>query len=292
MFLKNNNRILFILSVFFSLPLFFLSVTIADATTVSIDPVSASYRVGDTINLKVNISSDTSINAISGQISFPKDLLSVSSVLKSGSIVNLWAQEPAYSNASGTISFEGVILDGYNGNKGAIISINFKAKSIGEAKIDFVQATVLANDGNGTEVSLSKISSKLSISEAQKQMKDNIEKNESVAKPADYKPAIPTTDSSPAVTSQVIRINSIYYLLVIVLIIIFVLICIFIYRLHHKNKNKKSIKKELENIEGDITKDFVILKKDIDNDDRDVYKDLKSVEKEIKKEIEKLEKEL
>jgi hypothetical protein len=125
----------------------------AYAATIGLNINTAHYNVGDSVAVKVYINSNVqSVNAISATVSFPADLLTLHSISKSGSIINLWAQDPTYSNTTGKATFEGVILKGYTGSSGTAVTLNFKAKSSGEAHIKFTTASILANDGIGTEV--------------------------------------------------------------------------------------------------------------------------------------------
>jgi hypothetical protein len=126
----------------------------AEAATLSVSPSSVSTSVGKTISVKVVVgSAGQSINAVSGQINFSNDLLTLSSISK-GSLVTLWAQEPTFSNGNGTASFQGVILNGYTGSGGTIITLNFKAKAQGSATVGITNggSSVLLNDGQGTNV--------------------------------------------------------------------------------------------------------------------------------------------
>ncbi len=124
------------------------------AATVFLSPSSSSYFQNKTFSVTVYVSSDKqSLNAVSGNLTFPNDKLEVVSVSKSGSIFNFWVQEPSFSNANGKISFEGVVLNpGFQGNSGRLVSVNFKTKSSGSAKVAFSAASVLANDGKGTNI--------------------------------------------------------------------------------------------------------------------------------------------
>ena len=93
------------------------------------------------------------MNAASGVVSFPQDKLQVVSLSKSGSIFNLWVQEPSFFNGTGTISFEGIVLNpGFMGSAGKIITVNFRAKSSGNVSLSFSSGSVLANDGKGTNI--------------------------------------------------------------------------------------------------------------------------------------------
>ena len=160
--MKNIKRyiISFFILTILSFPAFY-----ANAATIGFSPSKESFKVGDTINVKVYVATGSqSINAISANIKFPSDILSLSSVSKTGSIINLWAQDPSFSNKDGTASFEGVILNGYTGSSGNAVTLIFKAKSNGVADLSFTMASVLANDGNGTEVLSGKSKSILTIS--------------------------------------------------------------------------------------------------------------------------------
>jgi hypothetical protein len=144
-----NYSFVLIIVMIFSI---FSFAKVTHAATLNLVPSVGSYKTGDTIRVKVSVSSTSSINAVSGKISYPSDILSLTSISKAGSIVNLWAQEPSYSNNSGQASFEGVILSGYTGSSGTIITLTFKANLAGKANLKFASGSVLANDGNGSEV--------------------------------------------------------------------------------------------------------------------------------------------
>jgi len=140
--------------VLFLVALLFFITGKVEAATLSINPTTLTTSVGNTITVRVVVGSGgQSINAISGQISFSSNLLSLSSISKNG-VVTLWAQDPTYSNSTGSASFQGVILNGYNGNGGSVIELTFKAKAEGTATIDISRSdsSVLLNDGQGTDV--------------------------------------------------------------------------------------------------------------------------------------------
>ncbi len=151
-FFKIFLKILFI----FALSGIFYPVTIrvADAATLLFSPSSGKYEVGDNFVLNVLLSSaDQSVNAASAEITYPSDKLEINSFSKTGSIFTLWVQEPAFSNAQGSASLEGIVLNpGFQGASGKIISFNFRVKAGGNASISFRSGAVLANDGNGTNI--------------------------------------------------------------------------------------------------------------------------------------------
>ncbi len=124
------------------------------AANITLSPLNINTKVGKTFTVDVLVSSNKdNINAVSGLINFPADVLSVSSISKTGSFINLWAEEPAYSNTAGTVSFEGVALNpGFSGSTGKVVTITFKAKDAGNVNILVKSGSVLANDGNATNV--------------------------------------------------------------------------------------------------------------------------------------------
>ena len=137
-----------ILGLFFALP------TSAFAATLGFSPSTVSRTVGSTFSIALHVSSaDKAMNAASGVVSFPIDKLEVVSISKINSVMNLWVEEPTFSNAKGTVNFEGIALNpGYIGSQGTILSVIFRTKSAGQANIRFTSGSVLANDGVGTNI--------------------------------------------------------------------------------------------------------------------------------------------
>lgn len=112
------------------------------------------FEVGENIPVKIILNSPSqATNAVSGVISFSAGFLQVSSLSKVNSVVNMWVQEPSYYNSDGQVNFEGVTLNpGFTGQAGTILTVNFKAKTSGQTKISFSNGSILANDGEGTNI--------------------------------------------------------------------------------------------------------------------------------------------
>lgn len=151
-----KTKILVLVSISFILVVVFsvLGARSAQAATLYLSPTVGSYNVGQAFSVNVYISSaEQAMNAASGVIAFPADKLEISSLSKAGSIFSLWVQEPTFSNASGVVNFEGIVLNpGFQGSAGKIVTINLKAKSAGSASLSFNSGSVLANDGRGTNI--------------------------------------------------------------------------------------------------------------------------------------------
>ena len=124
---------------------------ISHAATLSIEPGSASIEQGKTVTVKVMVKTDTSLNAVSGVLSIP-DIFSIESASKAGSVLNFWVTEPTVSKASNTVKFEGVTLGGFSGSSGSVVTLKLKALKTGSEKLLFKSGQILANDGNGTDI--------------------------------------------------------------------------------------------------------------------------------------------
>jgi hypothetical protein len=173
---------------FYSLVLLFLlSPIFVHASELSITPSNATYEVGDQITLQVVVSSDTQLNAIASTILFPKQLFSIESVSKTNSILNFWASEPSFSRGTNTVNFEGVSLSGFQGSGGTVITIRLKALAVGIGKITFQSGQILANDGQGTDITGALNGATFTIKEAK--VKPKVEKPPVVEEPV-QKPVV------------------------------------------------------------------------------------------------------
>jgi len=107
------------------------------------------------------------INAVEGRLSFPKEKIEAVDIRKGGSILNLWPQEPFFSNEKGEISFVGGLPTGFQG-QGQIFSIIFRPV----AGLNLPQTVsfsfqkkskVLLHDGQGTPAKLTLLEGNYSL---------------------------------------------------------------------------------------------------------------------------------
>lgn len=123
------------------------------AASLFLNPASGTYAVGDFIRVTVLVSSEgSSLNVVSGTLTFPPGFFSVQSVSKAGSILNFWATEPVISNSAGSVQFEGVSLSGFQGSSGTVLTVVLRALKPGSGALSFQAGQVLANDGQGTDI--------------------------------------------------------------------------------------------------------------------------------------------
>lgn len=103
------------------------------------------------LDLKINSQGD-SINAAQAHVAFPKTILEVSSISVDGSIFGFWPEEPLFSNENGTIDFIGGTVNGVSGASLQVLTIAFRAKSVGEAQISLDDGAITIDDGTGTNI--------------------------------------------------------------------------------------------------------------------------------------------
>ena len=148
------NTVYKFITTFFICAPFLLGVTVTQAATLSFG-TTGRYSVGDIVSVPVVLSTATgeSANAVSAKMTFSTNMLTLLSVSKIGSLITLWPAEPQFSQNAGTAQFEGVVLNpGWSGSGGTVLTLTFQAKSSGTAALVFTDASVLANDGQGTNI--------------------------------------------------------------------------------------------------------------------------------------------
>lgn len=144
--IKNLGKLFVLIIALFSYSSIF-------AASLSLNPATGAYNTGDNFSVRLRVSSpDQSINAVSANINFSNDTLSLVSISKSGSIMTLWPVEPSFINQAGQASVDGVAISGFTGSSGTVVTLNFRAVKEGPAYVRLSSSSVLANDGNGTNV--------------------------------------------------------------------------------------------------------------------------------------------
>jgi len=194
-----------VLKIFTIISAFFFSFNIIYASSASIyfGSLPKTIEEGEIVTISVKVKdSAEAINAVSGTVSFPENLLQPISLSKEKSLVTLWIQEPKIGK--GKISFEGVILNpGFQGDNGLIFQARFKAKNTGQVNLNFIEGSVLANDGLGTNVLASLNPSNFRIVTAGLRPVVEIPKKDLVVTPSNKKIA-----KLPVITDYSISIKS------------------------------------------------------------------------------------
>lgn len=125
------------------------------SASLYLSPYSGTFYVGSTFDVSIFVNTEeNNINAVEVSLSFPPELLQVTSPTASFSFISIWADQPSYSNKDGTISFKGGVPNpGIKTSAGLVSTITFRAKSPGVAKISFSDSSkILLSDGKGTNI--------------------------------------------------------------------------------------------------------------------------------------------
>ena len=147
------NRRRKIRSILISIVWLFVLPVFSQAASLYFSPSSGSYTTGEQFPVKVLVSSsDVKMNAVGADISFSSKNLELISISETISLINMWGEKPSFSNKTGRISFEGLILDGYQGLSGEIVTLIFRARSPGKTAVRFSSGSVLAYNGLGTSI--------------------------------------------------------------------------------------------------------------------------------------------
>jgi hypothetical protein len=253
---------------------------ISQADTLLFSPSSGSYKVGQTFSVRVVVSSPAqAVNAVSAKLSFPTDKLQVTSVSKIGSILNLWVEEPSFSNSQGTVSMEGVVPNpGFKGNGGPVLTINFRVLKDGPADLQYVSGQLLANDGYGTNILKNKGTASFTLLEAPAPQVAPVEPTvESESEPSlidlGESARAPAKTEAPApkkVSFEVPSFDSIYSLLIKILslaIPLIALVYLFVMTFHRGNQSvrklKKNLRTDLRSVDRLVEKSFDLIKEDM-----------------------------
>lgn len=119
-----------------------------------IAPNPENPKTGGNFALAVKVDSlEIPVNAIKGILTYNKERLEIINTSKIGSILNLWVEEPRFSNVDGKLRFAGgVPKPGFIGNGGTVLLVIFKAKVSGITTVGWEKGEVLAADGKGTNI--------------------------------------------------------------------------------------------------------------------------------------------
>lgn len=108
--------------------------------------------LNELVTVSVLVGATTPVNVFKGDITFDPTFLTVESIDYNNSLADLWALEPWYSNGDGTLNFAGgtTKTGGFTG-KDTLLTITFKTKKVGDARVKLHDVEILKHDGLGTE---------------------------------------------------------------------------------------------------------------------------------------------
>ena len=125
----------------------------ADGARLLLSPSTGTYTVGSTFDVRILASTGTtSVNAIEAALSFNPRTVIVDHVSIGGSVLSSWPTPPEFSNTNGTIEFAGWANNRYLGSEGTLVTVTFKAVSVGETPLTFESGAMLAPEGQETNI--------------------------------------------------------------------------------------------------------------------------------------------
>jgi hypothetical protein len=128
-----------------------------NASLLSIQTDGLKVAQNFTFVVEVRLDSEKQIiNAVQARITYDPQVLEFIQVSKSGSFLTLWAEEPKVDTTAGVITFTGGIPNGSYVISGRVISLVFRATTLGTTTIGIDSGTtgVYLNDGLGTKAAL------------------------------------------------------------------------------------------------------------------------------------------
>jgi len=110
-------------------------------------------QVGEVLDFSIDSQSLIPMNAIGVSLLYPSAVIEIEEINRDGTIVDLWVEEPTFSNERGTAKLSGGIIEktGFIG-RGHVATVRFKAIAEGRASITIADAVLLARDGKGTNI--------------------------------------------------------------------------------------------------------------------------------------------
>jgi hypothetical protein len=129
-------------------------------------------EVGETVTLHVIADAKEPVNVIGATLLIPEESLTVETISREGSIIDLWSEEPVLSEES-RIKFSGGIVSptGFLGN-GIVLTLVVTPLAEGETSVSFEDVHMLAHDGTGKEVSCGNNPVTLSVRAAERPSPD------------------------------------------------------------------------------------------------------------------------
>ena len=143
-----NNILLRLLILTISLIVFLSLASASFASTLSLSPSNTTIPQGSIVGVSVRLNTQgESINGVSAYLSYPKDLLEVSSITYGSSSFGIAAES---SYGGGAIRISRGSINGVAGNVG-VATINFKGKTQGKATVSFIGGSGAPRTANSTD---------------------------------------------------------------------------------------------------------------------------------------------
>lgn len=165
------------------------------ASTLSFDTSSKEISKGQEFVMQVflDLKGDL-VNAIDGTVIFPQDLLDVKEIREGNSTVNFWIEHPTSIQETrqntGSITFSGIVPNGFALQKNFLFSVVFRAKQNGTGKISATGLQFLKNDGTGSSAKATFEPLTILVSDQKDSLISSIPPIEDINPPESFKPSV------------------------------------------------------------------------------------------------------
>lgn len=121
---------------------------------IHLESSSTQVKAGDTFHVDVYVNATVPVNAVDISVEFPKEQIVVTGINTGESVITLWAKDP-YVQGNKVIMQGGTFRKGFSGDH-LIATINAKATQSGIAQFSANDVVLLAGDGSGSQVAVTK----------------------------------------------------------------------------------------------------------------------------------------
>lgn len=127
----------------------------AEAASLYFNPIEKQVAVGEVVQMEILLDAEQEdINAAEVKVSASDGFLKLKDWSDGGSLINYWA-EKASVDKTGILKFQGVIIGGFKGKGGKLLTLYYEALKPGQASVSIETfTTVYLNDGKGTKANL------------------------------------------------------------------------------------------------------------------------------------------
>ena len=163
---QDKQKMKLLVQIVFGIALLFLGAQSAYGAEIVFSPENEIVARGQEFVVPVELDTKgESLNAISGQVLFSSEFLTVQELRDGNSSINFWVERPRVTHA-GVITFSGITPRGFARDRELLFSIVFRAEKEGETSLSLAHVTVLKNDGQGTPAGVTVLPTSLSITRA------------------------------------------------------------------------------------------------------------------------------
>lgn len=137
----------------------------AEAASLYLNPIEKQVKLGEVFPIEVLLDAqEENINAMEVKVGASGGFLKLKDWSDGGSIINYWAEKP-FVDESGILKFQGVVIDGFEGKGGKLLTLYYESLKPGRASVSMGTSTVVyLNDGKGTKAKLALTGAKINIS--------------------------------------------------------------------------------------------------------------------------------